>query len=125
MDDAIRKALENDLVIDITTTGKTTERPRRKEIWFHNVDGQLYITGLPGRRDWYANLAANPQFIFHLKGSAKADLPAKAMPVKDKSRRREIFQRIHELSQSRRGMGMNVDRWVDESPLVHVELMGP
>ena len=125
MNDAIRKALENDLVIDITTTGKTTGTPRRKEIWFHNVDGQLYITGLPGRRDWYANLAANPQFIFHLKGSAQADLPAKATPVRDRFRRREIFERIHELSQHRRGMEMNVDRWVDESPLVHVELMGP
>ena len=73
MNDAIRKALENDLVIDITTTGKTTGTPRRKEIWFHNVDGQLYITGLPGRRDWYANLAANPQFIFHLNPNPPKD----------------------------------------------------
>ena len=56
MDDAVRRALENDLVIDITTTGRKTGRPRRKEIWFHNIDGHLYITGTPGRRDWYANL---------------------------------------------------------------------
>lgn len=49
MEEAIRTALEYDLVIDITTTGRKTGRPHRKEIWFHNVDGQLYITGSPGR----------------------------------------------------------------------------
>ena len=54
MDDAVRSALENDLVIDITTIGRKSGRPHRNEIWFHNMDGQVYITGLPERRDWYA-----------------------------------------------------------------------
>ena len=124
MDDAIQMALEKDLVIDITTTGKRTGRPSRIEIWFHNVDGQLYIIGTPGPRDWYANLAANPEFIFHLKVSAQADLPCRATPVRDTSRRREIFQRILEQSQGRRELGVSLDQWVDESPLVHVEMMG-
>ena len=123
MDDVVRRALDNDLVIDITTTGKKTGRPRRKEIWFHNLDGELYITGTPGRRDWYANLVAKPEFTFHLKRSTRADLPAKTTPILDKARRREIFQRIRERSQSRRAMGMNVDEWVERSPLVQVEII--
>jgi deazaflavin-dependent oxidoreductase (nitroreductase family) len=123
MDEAIRTALERDLVIDITTTGRKTGRLRRKEIWFHNVDGQLYITGSPGRRDWYANLLANPEFTFHLKRSARADLPARATPIQDKARRREIFQKIQQRLQ--RQVGMNVEEWVERSPLVQVDILSP
>ena len=123
MDAAIRTALEKDLVIDITTTGRKTGRPRRKEIWFHNIDGQLYITGSPGRRDWYANLLANPQFTFHLKRSAQADLPARATPVLDQARRRDIFQKMQQRLQGR--VGIQVEEWVENSPLVQVDLLSP
>ena len=79
MTDGVREALERDRVIDITTTGRVSGEPRRIEIWFHNLAGRLYITGLPGRpRSWLANLSAEPRFTFHLKGSTKADLPARA-----------------------------------------------
>ena len=121
MDDAAREALKNDLVIDITTTGRKTGSPRRKEIWFHNVDGQLYISGLPGRRDWYANLVANPEFIFHLKRSTRADLPARATPIRDKAKRREIFRKIHDRSEGRRNT--DLEDWVERSPLVQVEIV--
>jgi deazaflavin-dependent oxidoreductase (nitroreductase family) len=79
-DPTIEQALKSDNLIDITTTGKKTGSPRRIEIAFHNFDGALYITGLPGKRDWYANLLAQPRFTFHLKQSAHADLPAIATP---------------------------------------------
>jgi deazaflavin-dependent oxidoreductase (nitroreductase family) len=123
MDEAIRTAFERDLVIDITTTGRKTGQPRRKEIWFHNVDGQLYITGSPGRRDWYANLLANPEFTFHLKRSVRVDLPARATPIRDKARRREIFQKIQQRLQRR--VEMNVEEWVERSPLVQVDILSP
>ena len=45
----IESALREDRVIDITTTGRKSGQPRRIEIWFHNLDGALYLTGLPGR----------------------------------------------------------------------------
>ena len=45
----IQQALVTDQVIDITTTGRRSGQPRRIEIWFHNLDGRLYITGTPGR----------------------------------------------------------------------------
>ena len=47
MDATIQQALEKERTIDITTTGRKTGQPRRIEIWFHNLDGDLYITGLP------------------------------------------------------------------------------
>jgi len=114
-------ALERDRTIDITTTGKKTGQPRRKEIWFHNLDGRLYITGTPGRRDWYANLAAQPEFTFHLKESVRADLPALAKPVLDADQRREIIAAIHR----KLGWSRDVEEWVADSPLVEVELTLP
>ena len=119
MDDAIERALERDRTIDITTRGRTTRRLRRKEIWFHNLDGELYITGTPGRRDWYANLVANPEFTFHLKHSVRVDLPARATPILDKNRRRDIIAEIHQ----KLGGNRDLDAWVEGSPLVRVELL--
>ena len=119
MDADISRALEQDRTIDITTTGKKTGQPRRKEIWFHNLDGRLFITGTPGRRDWYANLVARPEFTFHLKESVQADLPAVATPIFDESQRREIIAGIFSKLQWDR----NLDTWVADSPLVEVKLL--
>ena len=77
MDERVRQALANDRTIDITTTGRSSGLPCRIETWFYRVDDRIYLTGSPGRRDWYANLLANPEFTFHLKQSVGADLPAR------------------------------------------------
>ena len=119
MDEAVQQALERDRTIDITTTGRNTGQPRRKEIWFHNIDGRLFITGTPGSRDWYANLVANPQFTFHLKQSARADLSARATPIGDRNQRREIISRIHQKI----GGDRDLEAWVEASPLVEVNLL--
>ena len=50
MNPQIAEALVHDRTIDITTTGRKSGTARRIEIWFHNLDGKLYITGAPGRR---------------------------------------------------------------------------
>ncbi len=115
MDEQVRAALERDRTIDITTIGRKSGKPSRVEIWFHNLDGTIYITGLPGKRDWYANMLAHPEFTFHLKESATADLPARATPITDPAARRAIFTTIlQRLGRS----GLN--EWVANSPLVAV-----
>src|SRR3954451_20071187 len=96
MDEQVRYALENGRTIDITTIGRNSGEPRRIEIWFHNIDGQVYITGTPGRRDWYANLRANPNFTFHIKEGVQADLPAHATPIDAPDAKRPILKRICE-----------------------------
>lgn len=116
MDEQVRQALARDRVIDITTTGRSSGQPRRKEIWFHNLDGEIYITGTPGKRDWYANLVANPAFTFHLKQSTTADLPAHAAPVTDPDAKRAILTRILQ----KLGRSDDVETWVRDSPLVAV-----
>ena len=115
----VRRALETERTIDITTTGRATGRPQRIEMWFHNLDGQLYLTGTPGTRDWHANLLAHPEFTFHLKGSVRADLRARATPILDPARRRVILSRLLE----RLGHATELDAWVRESPLVEVEIL--
>ncbi len=118
MDEAVKQALERDRTIDITTRGKKTGQARRKEIWFHNLDGRLYITGTPGQRDWYANMVANPEFTLHLKQSVRVDLPSRATPILDQASRRDILVRINQ----KLGRGWDLDSWVEGSPLVEVEL---
>lgn len=119
-DPKIAQALATDQVIDITTIGRKSGQPRRIEIWFHNIDGQLYITGTPGRpRDWLANLQAHPEFTFHLKESTQADLPARAVPIIDEAERREVLTAIlQKLGRSEE----DVETWVAGSPLVQVML---
>jgi deazaflavin-dependent oxidoreductase (nitroreductase family) len=98
MNDDIRAALSDGRVIDITTTGRKTGQPRRKEIVFHNIHGRLYISGVPRpqKRDWLANLEADPHFIFHLKGDVVADLPATARVITDPTERRQVLGPIAE-----------------------------
>lgn len=119
MDESIAEALAQDRVIDITTIGRKTDQPRRIEIWFHRWNGRYYITGLPGRRSWYANLLANPHFTFHLKESIQADLPAQARPVTAEAERREILSGITR----RLGRSNDLEAWVARSPLVEIEFL--
>ncbi len=91
MNDSTRSALATGRICDITTTGRASGRPRRIEIWYFAIDGRVYLTGTPGPRDWYANLLAHPRFTFHVTQGARADLPARAVPVTDPAERRRIM----------------------------------
>ena len=116
MDAKIQHALTTDRTIDITTKGRKSGLPRRIEIWFFNLDGKIYITGSPGKRSWYANLLANPDFTFHLNGSIEADLPARARAILDEAERRRVLRGIVDQLDGDR----DLDTWVAESPLVEV-----
>jgi deazaflavin-dependent oxidoreductase (nitroreductase family) len=116
VDDRVRRALREGRTVDITTTGRTSRSARRTEIWFHNLDGKVYITGTPGKRDWYANLVAHPEFQFHLKEGVVADLAARATPITDPAARRAVLTRIVD----RVGRTADLEAWLAESPLVEV-----
>jgi deazaflavin-dependent oxidoreductase (nitroreductase family) len=124
MDDAAARALQTDQIIDITTTGRQSGEPRRIEIWFHRLGGAYYITGTPGRpRSWYANLVANPSFVFHLKQSAVADLHATARPVTDPAERTRVLEGIlASLRDLTASPGHEPEAWIADSPLVEVTL---
>jgi deazaflavin-dependent oxidoreductase (nitroreductase family) len=119
MDERIKHALERDRTVDITTRGRKTGQLHRTELWFYYIEGHVYITGAPGRRDWYANLLAHPEFTLHLRQSTKADLPARATPILDRARRRAIIASIDQ----KLGGSRDLDAWVAGGPLVAVELL--
>jgi deazaflavin-dependent oxidoreductase (nitroreductase family) len=107
--------LRRERTIDITTTGAKSGRPRRIETWAWPAGDRLYLTGSPGRRDWYANLLANPDFTIHLKRGARADVAARARPIVDREQRRSVFDRLRPEK---------AEAWTEGSPLVEVDLLG-
>ncbi|WP_371547110.1 nitroreductase family deazaflavin-dependent oxidoreductase [Streptomyces sp. NBC_00554] len=131
LDDAVARALAigpdssaAEHTIDITTRGARSGIARRIEIWFHRVDGRWYLTGVPGPRNWYANLRANPRFVVHLKHGVTADLPATAALVDGPTRRRVITE-VLELQNrpeiaARVSRRQNFDEWFARSPLVEI-----
>jgi deazaflavin-dependent oxidoreductase (nitroreductase family) len=121
MNEQIKQALKKDHVIDITTTGRKSGEARRIEIWFHNVEDRVFITGTPGTRDWYSNMVAHPEIMFHLKESVQADLPAAVTPITDHTQRRAIMSKVLTIVGRPQS---DLDNWVAGSPLVEVNFIG-
>src|ERR1700694_4604139 len=120
LDERVQGALSRGGVIDITTLGRQTGKPRRIEIVFHNIEGRIYISGMPGfPRGWLANLAANPYFTFHLKRAVRADLAATARIIRDEAERRADLAPIAKTWKRN-----DLDRMIREAPLIEVTLEG-
>jgi deazaflavin-dependent oxidoreductase (nitroreductase family) len=115
--DLVRAELEDDPTVDITTTGRRSGRQRRIEIWMLDVDGRFFITGTPGRRDWLANINANPNLTVHLKRHGHVDLHAQATPVMDATTRRDVLEH---LSARWYRSQAPLDVLVDTAPMVEV-----
>ena len=115
----IDAALQGVHTVDITTTGRKSGRPRKLEIVAHNIDGRIYISGIPfpRRRSWLANLDADPHMTFHLKGKVRADLPATARVIEDEAERRKILPHI-----ARNWGRKDLDTMIKQSPLIEVTL---
>jgi len=112
----IAKALSHGGVIDITTAGAKSGRPRRIEIVFHKIDGKTYISGMPGfPRGWLANLKKDPHFTFHLKGAVGADLPATARVIGEEAERRKVLPHVAKIWKR-----TDLENMVETSPLIEV-----
>ena len=127
MNDEIKRALQTDKLIDIITIGAKSGQPRTTEIWFMNVNGRIIICGTPNtdgksrpysRRDWMANLLANPHFTFCFKESIHAQLEATAKPITDLDDRRYIMSAP--ATQWYRDQVESLDVLVEGSPIVEV-----
>ncbi len=121
MDTAVKSALDAGGIIDITTRGARSGTARRIEIVFHQLGGSYYITGKPGvKRDWLANLNANPEFTVHLKRGVTADVAAKATEITEEDQRAKVLYRILTESWSNEPAKAEhiLPRWVKGAPLV-------
>lgn len=116
MDESTRAALHGSQVIDLTTTGRRTGRPRRIEIFLHEQDGRLFISGMPRAdrtRDWIHNIVADAHVVVHLKQSISANIPATARVVTDPVERRPFIE-----AAARRWGRTDVDEMLRHSPLI-------
>jgi deazaflavin-dependent oxidoreductase (nitroreductase family) len=121
MDQAVAEALNNGGIADITTIGRKSGLSRRIEIYFHHFDGQFYLTGKPGfKRDWQANIVANPQFTLHLKRGQTADLAVRGETEPDRDERARILLRalVESWGSDPERARADLDRWVDTSPFI-------
>lgn len=115
-EDAIRTALHHSQVIDLTTTGRRTGQQRRIEIFLHDEDGQLFITGMPRAdrtRDWIYNIGADPSVVVHLKQSVVADIPATARVITDPDERLPLIE-----AAAKRWGRTDVAEMLQHSPLI-------
>ena len=116
VDKTTRTALGHSQVIDLTTTGRRTGQLRRIEIFLHNDDGLLFITGMPRAdrtRDWIHNIGADPRVVVHLKQSVVADLPATARVISDPDERRPLIE-----AAAKRWGRTDVTNMIQHSPLI-------
>ncbi len=116
VDENTIKALHHSQVIDLTTTGRRTGQPRKIEIFLHDKDGLLFISGMPRAdrtRDWIHNITADPQVVVHLKQRIAVDIPATARVVTDPAERRPLM-----AAAAKRWGRTDVDEMVQHSPLV-------
>jgi deazaflavin-dependent oxidoreductase (nitroreductase family) len=122
VDDAVRAALHRSQVIDLSTTGRRTGRQRRVEIFLHDKDGQLFITGMPRAdrtRDWIHNIRTDPRVVVHLKHRVVADLAATARVVTDPEERRPLIEAAAE-----RWRRTDVENMLEHSPLIVLTVDG-
>jgi deazaflavin-dependent oxidoreductase (nitroreductase family) len=121
MDSIVKDAMDRGGIADITTIGRRTGKERRIEIYFHQFDGEYYLTGRPGRkRDWEANIEAHPEFTLHLKRGAIADVAVVGEPEPDETMRARILRRalIESWNSPPEGVDRALQKWVDTAPFI-------
>lgn len=125
MDTAIKEAMDRGGIADITTIGRKSGKERRIEIHFHQFDGNYYLTGRPSdrKRDWEANIEANPEFTLHLKRGISADVPVRGFSEPDSEERGRVLRRalIESWDSPPAGVDKALHKWVDNSPFIRFE----
>jgi deazaflavin-dependent oxidoreductase (nitroreductase family) len=121
MDARVKEALDRGGIADITTTGRKTGLPRKVEIYFHQFDGEYYLTGRPGfKRDWEENIKAQPEFTLNLKRGVTADVPVIGeVEVDPEKRGAIIFRALTESwgSEPDRAKA-HLDHYVNTAPFI-------
>jgi len=74
--------------VDLVTIGRQSGQLRRVEIWWFHFEDRFIVTGTPGRRDWYANVLADPKVVIETR---HGDLPGLARVVTDPEFRHRFF----------------------------------
>lgn len=127
MDASTLEVLDRGGIADITTIGRRTGQPRRIEIFFHQFDGKYYLTGRPSdrKRDWEANIEANPGFILHLKRGLSVDVSVRGYSEPDPVERGRVLRRalIESWDSPPVGVDKALHKWVEKAPFIRFEVL--
>lgn len=125
MDQSVKEAIDRGGIADISTVGRKSGKARRIEIYFHAFDGHYYLTGRPsdGKRDWEANIEANPEFTLHLKRGVSVDIPVRGYSEPDPDERGRVLRRalIESWDSPPAGVDKALPKWVDKAPFIRFE----
>lgn len=88
IDSELLAHLASTMTIDLTTYGRRSGEPSRIEIWWFRVEDRFIVTGTPGKRDWYANVLADPRVVVH---TTRGDFAGRAVVIEDAEFRRRFF----------------------------------
>ncbi len=115
MDEATRDRLARHRTVDMTTIGRKSGEPRTIEIWWFRFEHRFIVTGTPGRRDWLANVRADPRVVIEVEDLR---VEATALEVSDAEFRRRFF---HSTDPRWYRTQAGLDRLVDEAPMISLE----
>jgi deazaflavin-dependent oxidoreductase (nitroreductase family) len=81
-------ALKNTDEIEITVTGRASNRKISNPVWFVQEEDKLYLLPVKGSdSDWFKNILKNPSMRIAANGS---DWNVEAIPLTDQTKVREI-----------------------------------
>lgn len=89
LNEAVQRYLRDEFVIHTTLSRKRTGGKYTLATTFV-WDGSdcLYLSGYPGKRDWVANMASNPQVVIHIHcGDAVWDIYSYATVLRNRDQR--------------------------------------
>ncbi len=93
--DALKDRLSRSREINITVTGRKSERTISIPIWFVFEDDKLYLLPVKGSdTQWYKNVLKNPSIRIEAAGSAEAEF--KAVPVTDAEQVASVVEKFRD-----------------------------
>ena len=86
------KGLTSSREVEITVTGRKSERSISTPVWFVHEGGKLYLLPVKGSdSDWYKNVTAKPEMQISAKGRK---ITVKANPLSDAGKVKEVVEKF-------------------------------
>ncbi len=105
--------------VDLTTVGRVSGHARTVEIWWFRFEDRFIITGTPGRRDWLANVRADPTVVIAAGGVCYRGV---AVEVTDPRWKRSFFE--HRQASWYRTQA-ELDALVAAAPMIEIASLQP
>jgi hypothetical protein len=86
--DDLRRVLEESFLLRTTLRRKDGTRRVLETTYYWDGRDEIVLSGFPGKRDWVASLAHNPEVTVHtVESSPGFDIPGKARVLRDREER--------------------------------------